>query len=85
MLTRLRCSNGWGRMSKWHRYANHERGRGSLQQQPAVHDRHQQDAMAMGLPASAIPPLPQEVNADALREARKRLSLIIASFTSSGL
>lgn len=39
----------------------------------------------MGIPASAIPPLSQPTTAEELREARQRLSLIIASFVSSGL
>ena len=43
------------------------------------------DAERMGLPRSAIPPLPPAVDAERLRQARENLEGMIQSFLSSGL
>lgn len=43
------------------------------------------DAERMGIPSSAIPPLPPAVDAERLRAARERLELMIQSFLSSSL
>ena len=44
-----------------------------------------QEAIAMGIPKSALPKLSEETDADELQDARVRLSGMIASFMSSGL
>lgn len=43
------------------------------------------DAERMGIPRSAIPPLPPAVDAEKLRQARERLEGMIASFLSACL
>mgnify|MGYP006879008612 CR=1 FL=1 len=43
------------------------------------------DAERLGIPRSAIPPLPPAVDAERLRRARENLELMIQSFLSSGL
>lgn len=43
------------------------------------------DARELGVPASAIPPLPPNPSAADVRAARDRLSGLLASFLSAGL
>lgn len=55
-----------------------------LQQWLRAYEQMAADAVALGIPASAVP-TPGALTAEALRDAHKRLSLITASFLSSGL
>ena len=43
------------------------------------------DAERLGIPRSAIPPLPPAVDAERLRRARENLEVMIQSFLSAGL
>jgi CRP/FNR family transcriptional regulator len=57
----------------------------ALERWRIAYDQMARDAQAMGIPASAVPPLPAEADAEAVRQARDLLRGIIASFVSSGL
>lgn len=43
------------------------------------------DAVTLGIPASAVPTLPPVLTPVALRDAHRHLSLMVASFLSAGL
>ncbi len=43
------------------------------------------DAQALGIPRSAIPPLPPNASAESIRQARDHLEAMMASFLSAGL
>lgn len=57
----------------------------TLERWIAAYEQMGDDAQAMGIPASAIPPLPTNPTAAQVRSARDHLAGMIASFLSSGL
>ncbi|KAL4426973.1 hypothetical protein ABPG77_009534 [Micractinium sp. CCAP 211/92] len=57
----------------------------TLERWAAAYHEMAADARQLGIPASAIPALPDHPTAEQLRAARERLEGMVASFLSAGL